>query len=158
MKRLRVLKSFLTGAGLSAEELVTLRERLYLVILADKDAQGNAFLKPSSLVLRIAIDENWLQCLSCGTCMLQSVLGRCVSCRRDRLEARPPDHPYMTSRKGYFRDSVRAVLEGERPIHLTAEEHTAQLSQRDAGVVWATTEEYELAISRRCHGTRKSLP
>ena len=40
----------------------------------------------------------------------------------------------MTSRKGYFRDSVRAVLEGERPIHLTAEEHTAQLSQRDAGV------------------------
>src|SRR5262249_29381563 len=33
---------------------------------------------------------------------------------------------------------------GERPIHLTAEEHTAQLSQRDAGVVYATTEEFEL--------------
>jgi len=147
-------EKLLTGAGFSAEELVTLRERLYLV-LADKDAQGNAFLKPSSLVLRIAIDENWLQCLACGTCMLQSVLGRCVSCRRDRLEARPPDHPYMTSRKGYFRDSVRAVLEGERPIHLTAEEHTAQLSQRDAGVVWATTEEYELRFQDVAMGPEK---
>ena len=147
-------EKLLIAEGFAEGELATLREHLYLV-LADKDAQGNAFLRPSSLVLRIALDENWLQCLSCGTCMLGSVLGRCVSCRRDRLEARPPDHPYMTSRKGYFRDSVRAVLDGERPIHLTAEEHTAQLSQRDAGVVWATTEEYELRFQDVAMGPEK---
>jgi Domain of unknown function (DUF1998)/DEAD/DEAH box helicase/Helicase conserved C-terminal domain len=136
-------EKLLLQAGIGVAELQLLRERLYLV-LADRDAHGSAFLKPSSLVLSIAMEQNWVQCMSCGTCMLQPVLGRCVSCRRDRLENRPPDHPYMTSRKGYFRESLRAVLNGERPIHLTAEEHTAQLSQRDAGVVWATTEEFEL--------------
>jgi hypothetical protein len=50
----------------------------------------------------------------------------------------------MTARKGFFREPLRAVLRGQRPIHLTAEEHTAQLSQRNAGVVYATTEEFEL--------------
>jgi hypothetical protein len=50
----------------------------------------------------------------------------------------------MRSRKGFFREPLRAVLRGERPVHITAEEHTAQLSQRDAGVVYATTEEFEL--------------
>jgi hypothetical protein len=50
----------------------------------------------------------------------------------------------MTSRKGYFRDAVAAVLAGKPPVHITAEEHTAQLSQRDRGVVYATTEEFEL--------------
>src|SRR5690348_10454322 len=50
----------------------------------------------------------------------------------------------MTARKGFFREPLRAVLKGQRPVHITAEEHTAQLSQRDAGVVYATTEEFEL--------------
>ena len=50
----------------------------------------------------------------------------------------------MISRKGFFLEPLRAVLAGARPIHITAEEHTAQLSQRDDGVVYATTEEFEL--------------
>jgi ATP-dependent helicase YprA (DUF1998 family) len=128
---------------LTEGEIQALRERFYLV-LADRNPAGHAFLKPSSLVLSLAMDAIWLQCASCGVCMIHSVLGRCPLCRADRFEERSPDHPYMTSRKGYFRESLRAVLAGERPIHLTAEEHTAQLSQRDAGVVYATTEEYEL--------------
>ena len=60
------------------------------------------------------------------------------------MEPRPPDHPYMRARKDFFREPLRAVLKGQRPVHITAEEHTAQLSQRDAGVVYATTEEFEL--------------
>jgi hypothetical protein len=50
----------------------------------------------------------------------------------------------MRSKKGFFREPLRDVLEGKRPVHITAEEHTAQLSQRDAGIVYATTEEFEL--------------
>ena len=63
---------------------------------------------------------------------------------KKQLEPRPPDHPYMRARKDFFREPLRAVLKGQRPVHITAEEHTAQLSQRDAGVVYATTEEFEL--------------
>ena len=50
----------------------------------------------------------------------------------------------MVARKGFFREPLRAVLSGDRPVHITAEEHTAQLSQRDVGDVYATTEEFEL--------------
>src|SRR5262245_29882213 len=50
----------------------------------------------------------------------------------------------MVARKGFFREPLRAVLSGARPIHITTEEHTAQLSQRDAGVVYASTEKFEL--------------
>ena len=50
----------------------------------------------------------------------------------------------MVARKGFFREPLRQVLRGERPVHITAEEHTAQLSQRDAGIVYATTEQFEL--------------
>ena len=60
------------------------------------------------------------------------------------LEARPPDHGYMEARKDYFRKPIRDALAGEPPVHLTAEEHTAQLAQRDTGDVYATTEEFEL--------------
>ena len=153
-ERVPRFERILSRTGLTDAELQSLRERLYQV-LADRDASGDAFLKPSSLVLSVALDEVWRQCTICGACMIYAVLGRCPSCGSDRLEERPPDHPYMTSRKGYFRESLRSVLAGERPIHLTAEEHTAQLSQRDAGVVWATTEEYELRFQDVTLGPEK---
>jgi hypothetical protein len=50
----------------------------------------------------------------------------------------------MSARNDYFREPLRAALRGGRPTHITAEEHTAQLSQRDTGTVYATTEEFEL--------------
>jgi hypothetical protein len=65
-------------------------------------------------------------------------------CGGRQLQEYPPEHPYMVSHYGYFREPLRAALRGTRPAHLTAEEHTAQLSQRDAGRVYATTEEFEL--------------
>jgi Lhr-like helicase len=41
------------------------------------------------------------------------------------------------------------------PRLVTAEEHTAQLSQRDAGVVYATTEEFELRFQDVPLGPKK---
>jgi hypothetical protein len=99
---------------------------------------------PDTLVVKVAIDDTWHQCRLCGNVQPKPYLGSCANCGHKTLEERPPDHPYMTARKGFFREPLRAVLQGERPIHITAEEHTAQLSQRDAGVVYATTEEFEL--------------
>ena len=39
-------------------------------------------------------------------------------------------------------EALQALLAVARTVPVTAEEHTAQLSQRDAGSVYATTEEF----------------
>jgi hypothetical protein len=54
----RLLAQF---GGLTEGEIQALRERFYLV-LADRNPAGHAFLKPSSLVLSLAMDAIWLQC------------------------------------------------------------------------------------------------
>lgn len=144
------LKRFFEGVrartGLDADAIFTLRDSLFEVFTRTAlgtDDSGR-LLMPDSLLLRITIDETWLQCARCAHVQLKPYIGACANCGRKDLEPRPPDHPYMVARKGFFREPLRAVLGGQRPIHLTAEEHTAQLSQRDAGVVYATTEEFEL--------------
>jgi hypothetical protein len=101
-------------------------------------------LTGDALTIKTAIDDVWWQCLFCGDVQSKPFLGSCEKCGQKELEQRPPDHPYMRARKDFFREPLRAVLKGQRPVHITAEEHTAQLSQRDAGVVYATTEEFEL--------------
>ncbi|MBS1982888.1 MAG: hypothetical protein JST16_01845, partial [Bdellovibrionales bacterium] len=133
-------------ASLDADQLSLLRTELFDLFTRPSigvDDSGR-LLATDGVVLRIAIDETWLQCQFCGHLQLKPFLGACVVCGKKDLEPRPPDHPYMTARKGFFREPLRAVLRGGRPVHITAEEHTAQLSQRDAGVVYATTEEFEL--------------
>jgi len=101
-------------------------------------------LTGDALTIKTAINDIWWQCLFCGYVQSRPFLGSCEQCGQKELEQRPPDHPYMRARKDFFREPLRAVLKGQRPVHITAEEHTAQLSQRDAGVVYATTEEFEL--------------
>ncbi|MCI0392414.1 MAG: DEAD/DEAH box helicase [Acidobacteria bacterium] len=132
--------------GTDDDTINRVREALF-DIFTRQGSDGNAsgrLLAPSTLELHLAIDETWLQCLACGNVQLRPFFNTCSVCGDDRLEERPPDHPYMVARKGFFLEPLRAVLQGDRPVHITAEEHTAQLSQRDAGVVYATTEEYEL--------------
>lgn len=133
-------------ASLDAEQTLLLRTELFDLFTRPSSGVDDSgrLLATDGIVLRIAIDETWLQCQFCGHVQLKPFLGACAVCGKKDLEARPPDHPYMTARKGFFREPLRAVLRGERPVHITAEEHTAQLSQRDAGVVYATTEEFEL--------------
>jgi hypothetical protein len=155
------LKTFFEGVrvrtGVDSADIKSLREALYDVFSTaalGSDDSGR-LLVPDGLILNIAIDETWQQCGLCGNVQLRPYLGTCANCGRKSLEARPPDHPYMTARKGFFREPLRAVLHGQRPIHLTAEEHTAQLSQRDAGVVYATTEEFELRFQDVPLGPKK---
>ena len=135
-----------TRAGLSSGDTDRLREELFEVFTREAvsgDDSGRLVVT-DGVVIRLALDDVWLQCVTCGHVQPKPLLGVCGNCDDKRLEPRPPDHEYMRSRKGFFREPLRAVLRGERPVHITAEEHTAQLSQRDAGVVYATTEEFEL--------------
>jgi ATP-dependent helicase YprA (DUF1998 family) len=133
-------------AGLSATDVDRLRDELFEVFTREAPAGDDSgrLIVTDGLVMRLALDAEWLQCAVCGHLQAKPFLGACGNCQDKRLEKRPPEHEYMRSRKGFFREPLRAVLRGERPVHITAEEHTAQLSQRDAGVVYATTEEFEL--------------
>jgi ATP-dependent helicase YprA (DUF1998 family) len=131
-------------SGLGPAQIQSIRQALFeLFTEVGPDATGQ-LLTPSNLVLRLALRDSWLQCVACGQLQSGAFLGCCANCFEKVLEPRPPEHPYMTARKGFFREPLNAVLSGAAPVHITAEEHTAQLSQRDAGVVYATTEEFEL--------------
>ncbi len=144
-------------AGLDASALQVLREALFDVMTVEAVGGQDAgrLVVPKRLRLSLTLDDTWLQCAECGHLQLHPCLGGCSNCGGTRLEHRPPGHPYMVSRKGYFREPLRAVLAGAKPLHITAEEHTAQLSQRDAGVVYATTEEFELRFQDVPMGSEK---
>jgi Lhr-like helicase len=133
-------------AGLSAADVDRLRDELFEVFTREAPSADDSgrLVVTDGLVMRLALDAEWLQCIVCGHLQAKPFLGVCGNCQDRRLEKRPPEHEYMRARKGFFREPLRAVLRGERPVHITAEEHTAQLSRRDAGVVYATTEEFEL--------------
>lgn len=133
-------------AGLDGDSVSAIRDTLFDVVTRDSvtgDDSGR-LVAPDAVFIKLAIDEIWLQCAACGHLQIKPCMGGCENCGHPALEQRSPDHPYMVARKGFFREPLRAVLAGDRPVHITAEEHTAQLSQRDAGVVYATTEEFEL--------------
>jgi ATP-dependent helicase YprA (DUF1998 family) len=135
-----------TRSGLDQNAIAAIRSSLFEIFTREGPggADSGRLLLPNCFFLELAIDNTWLQCAACGYLQLELLLEACANCGERRLESRPPDHPYMVARKGFFRESLRAVLSGVKPVHITAEEHTAQLSQRDAGVVYATTEEFEL--------------
>lgn len=129
---------------LSKEAVQLLHGALLEVFTRSGDGDSGRLLAADGLVLRLALEDTWLQCAACGHLQLKPFLGACANCGDSRLEPRATDHPYMRARKGFILEPLRSVLQGARPLHLTAEEHTAQLSQRDASEVYATTEEFEL--------------
>lgn len=110
-------------------------------------ATGNAFvIKSDAVVLAIDTKCLWYRCKVC-TYLSPVILGmNCVNCGSDQVETLDPaSSDYIHSRKGFLRNPVVLAIEGTgRPKHVAVEEHTAQLSQRDAGMVFATTEKYEL--------------
>jgi ATP-dependent helicase YprA (DUF1998 family) len=131
---------------LSSSDVGRLRDEFFEVFTRDSTTgeDSGRLVVTDGVVIRLALEDVWLQCAVCGHVQAKPFLGVCENCACNRLEPRPPEHEYMRSRKGFFREPLRSVMHGERPVHITAEEHTAQLSQRDAGVVYATTEEFEL--------------
>jgi ATP-dependent helicase YprA (DUF1998 family) len=109
--------------------------------------QGGAyFLDPTKLKLRIDLSLPWYQCGNC-TALLPSTLRRhCASCGSGGItKLDPAESEYIRSRKGFWRDPVRSVLESKHQLRsISVEEHTAQLSNRDNARVHATTEQFEL--------------
>lgn len=136
-------KVFKEVTGLEEQQLAQLREALYGV-LTGTDKQNLRYLKPNVLSLHLAFDATWYRCNECGLLLHETLLDHCAICGGSSLTACQPDDPLITARYDYYREPLRAALQDIPPTHITAEEHTAQLSQRDAGEVYATTEEFEL--------------
>lgn len=113
--------------------------------ICHQDGNGYA-IKGNSVVLSIDTESHWISCESCKQLHPTKLANRCINCESDLIvEVDPLTDEYIRSRKGFLREAVVQTLEGKsRPKHISAEEHTAQLSNKDSGVVFATTEKYEL--------------
>ncbi|WP_438431409.1 DEAD/DEAH box helicase [Gorillibacterium sp. sgz500922] len=110
------------------------------------EADGNAFtIKNEAVLLAIDTQSKWYSCNLCTQINPVSVESCCVNCGGEIEVIDPNTNKYIQSRKGHLRNPIiEALNNGRRPQHITAAEHTAQLTNRDAGVVFATTEKYEL--------------
>jgi len=109
--------------------------------------EGVAFLKPEKLALRLTLEDSWHQCSDCAQLIWLPLGGKCPNshCGSSQLIQLPGDDPGLRARTDFYREPIRQVILGLRsPMHLTAEEHTAQLSYRDTQQVSSTTEQYEL--------------
>lgn len=108
---------------------------------------GDAYvLRGDSVQLYVGDRDMWYRCSDC-TFLAPVRLGAfCINCGSSQVQELDPNtSEYLRTRKGFIREPVVRAIRGQgRPRHLAAEEHTAQLSQRDTGVVFATTEKYEL--------------
>jgi len=131
--------------GLAASSIeaieATLRNELSL-----QHQNGNYFLDPNKVQIRISLDQPWFQCRDCTAFTGSTIRGHCMSCGSSSVEAlKPADSEYIRARKGFWREPVRAVLESNARLRsISVEEHTAQLSNRDNARVHATTEQFEL--------------
>jgi len=134
-----------TVLGVSLEAIAT-AEQLITTELALRHDGGAYFLDPAKLRMHIDLDAPWYQCRECTQLMPQPIRNRCISCASDALDTlTPSESEYIRSRKGFWREPVRAALEATPRLRsISVEEHTAQLSNRDNTRVHATTEKFEL--------------
>ncbi|KPA09466.1 DEAD/DEAH box helicase [Candidatus Magnetomorum sp. HK-1] len=108
------------------------------------EADERYFLDPSNIRLTIDLERNWYHCQNCAYISPVIVAKQCPQCKSTNVNECHPSDSYIKARKRFFREPVLAALSGGHPRHITAEEHTAQLSQKDSGNLYATTEKHEL--------------
>ncbi len=139
------LEEILTGSLSVSPDGVSAIAKALQTNLCDTD-RGLFFLNPNRISILVDLERSWYQCQACTFLSPVVLAGRCVHCGASENHALDPHtSDYIRARKGFWRNPLVDSLAGRgRPRHITAEEHTAQLSQRDAGVVQATTEKYEL--------------
>lgn len=114
--------------------------------LSRQHANGGYFVEKDKVKLHIDLGHKWRQCANCTNLMPCTVRGHCAHCGSPSVvELDPEQSDYIRARKGFWREPVVQAL-GETPQlrSISVEEHTAQLSNRDAGRIHATTEQYEL--------------
>ncbi|MGW5108087.1 DEAD/DEAH box helicase [Nocardia sp. NPDC004123] len=125
-----------------------LREQLFAVFTqpTETDSASADVLDPSRFQIDLALNKTWIRCSDCGHIAPMGLLGKCLNydCKSVNLEKCGHDHPSAWTPENHLRAPLLEVLNGRTPMHINAEEHTAQLSQRDDTAAFATTERFEL--------------
>ncbi len=134
--------------GLASDQALQVLTDVLFDQLCEPPEDGRFFLDPNKLQLKVVGDEEWSLCAACADVSPYAIGGRCPRCASKEVKkVRLDEDAYIGARKGFWRRPVLSSLRKEsRPVHVTAEEHTAQLSNRDAGRVFATTELHELGF------------
>lgn len=132
-----------TKFGFSVESIEKIEQQFCLILAVHKDGY---FLLPNALKLTIDLSHHWFQCSECTVLSPLTFRQSCIACgSSDVRELDPATDPYLIARKSFWRAPVAMALEGRTQLtNLYAEEHTAQLSNRDRKSVHSTTEEHEL--------------
>jgi len=139
------LTRILISEGVQSQKIDLIKQEL-LAAFCGQPENGLFLLDRNNLFLNIDMSAAWYQCTLCQGLYPYAPLGHCSSCSSKSLKKIDPGtDPYIQSRKGLWRNPIIECLDGRRsPKSVNVEEHTAQLSHRDAGTILATTEQHEL--------------
>jgi Zn finger protein HypA/HybF involved in hydrogenase expression len=134
-------RDFLVARGIDVRELVDCLARN----LCETKADGSLYLRPSHLALRPALDSKWVQCPRCKSVSSMLMFGHCPNCLSSNATLVTPDTTsYLRARKGFWRDPVAKAVAGTlSPMNIDVQEHSAQLSYKDANSPSPTTEIFE---------------
>jgi ATP-dependent helicase YprA (DUF1998 family)/Zn finger protein HypA/HybF involved in hydrogenase expression len=134
-------RMFLQARGLDVDRITTVLSKA----MCERGADGGIYILPKQVMLSIAVQEAWFQCESCRTVLATCWWGACSNCQSPNVKSvNSGATSYLRARKGFWRDPVIGVIDGtERPMNLSVEEHTAQLSYKDVDSAGTTTEEFE---------------
>ncbi|MCG6795473.1 DEAD/DEAH box helicase [Geobacillus sp. YHL] len=109
------------------------------------ESEGRYYLSPRKLKLIPGIYTTWYKCNDCKEMNIVAAKNKCVNCLSENIEILDVNSKRLDSEKGFWRSPIQKILTNHEKIsNITVEEHTAQLSQKDAKIAIATTEEYEL--------------
>jgi ATP-dependent helicase YprA (DUF1998 family)/Zn finger protein HypA/HybF involved in hydrogenase expression len=134
-------RKFLQSLGFNPETVA----HALSTVLCDPRTEDGLMLSPSKLKLEPAFSDSWIQCDNCKKVLPVDWWERCFHCLSESVQrVIAGESGYLRARKGFWHDPVVAVVEGRsKPLNLSVEEHTAQLSYKDAGGSDTTTEEFE---------------
>ena len=125
------------------DSVITELQKIFCKRLCNEENELH-FLDPSATTLHIDLKRSWFHCQNCAYISPVLVANQCPQCRSKNVNECHPNDSYIKARKRFFREPVFEALSGTHPRHISAEEHTAQLSQKDNGILYATTEKHEL--------------
>lgn len=137
----REQSEFLSGNGIDVDGVCT----AFSAALCQPRPDGSVFLNPSRIVLHAALTDHWVQCDDCRTVSPVLLFSRCPNCTSAAATLVDPETTsYLRARKGFWRDPVVFAVAGKQsPMSIDVQEHTAQLSYKDADTPAPTTEIFE---------------
>jgi ATP-dependent helicase YprA (DUF1998 family) len=149
IRRMDAFKTFFAEiSSRSGQPHEQLREQLFRVLTqpTETDNASADTLDPNQFQIKLALDIAWTRCEDCGSIFAMGLLGKCINyrCNSVNLKECRPEHSQAWAPKNHLRAPLLDVLDGRTPMHINAEEHTAQLSQRDHSTAFAATEKFEL--------------